>query len=159
MLIIHRKMLKGRWLVIVLSLGLAGPVHGEIYKHVDANGRVTYSNMPMKGATKLNLDPLSTVPAGRPKTSTPSPAGFPKVDNETQKKRDDTRRKILEDELATEEKSLADARKNLADGEQTRLGSERNYQKYLDRIQALKDEVSLHERNVNALKKELGNLK
>ena len=30
-----------------------------------------------------------------------------------------------------------------------------NYQKYLDRVQKLKDEVALHEKNVAALQKEL----
>ena len=34
-----------------------------IYKHVDESGRVTYSNKPMKGATVLELEPLTTVPA------------------------------------------------------------------------------------------------
>ena len=39
-----------------------------------------------------------------------------------------------------------------------RLGDERNYQKYLDRIQGLKDNVALHERNVDALRKEISKL-
>jgi hypothetical protein len=58
------------------------------------------------------------------------------VDNDTQKKRDDTRRKILEEELATEEKLLADATKGQS-----------------------REEIELHEKNVSALKKELANLK
>lgn len=119
-----------------LAILASAAAHGEIYKHVDANGRITYSNVPMKGATRLNLEPLTTVPAPRPRTTVLSPAGFPKVDGDTQKKRDDTRRKILEDELAAEEKLLADARKGNT-----------------------KDEVELHEKNVDALKKELANLK
>ncbi|MEW5944504.1 MAG: DUF4124 domain-containing protein [Pseudomonadota bacterium] len=139
------------------GLCLCGAAHAEIYKSVGPDGRVTYSNIPSKGATKLNLEPLTTVAPPKPKTATP--AGFPKVDGETQKKRDDTRRKILEDELAAEEKLLAEAKKNLAEGEEVRLGGERNYQKYLDRIQALKDEVTLHEKNVEALKKELAGVK
>ena len=89
----------------------------------------------MKGATKLNLEPLNTVPATRPRTSTPTPANFPKVDSDTQKKRDDTRRKILEEELAAEEKLLIEAKGKS------------------------KEEIELHEKNVSALKKELSNLK
>lgn len=140
---------------LLLAAGLlaSSAAHAEIYKSVDADGRVTYSNIPSKGAAKLNLEPLTTVAPPKPKTATP--ASFPRVDGETQKKRDDTRRKILEDELAAEEKLLAEAKKNLVDGEEVRLGGERNYQKYLDRIQALKDEVTLHEKNVEALRKEL----
>lgn len=136
MLIINRKIHVTPWLATALTAFIATAAHGEIYKQVDANGRVTYSNVPMKGATRLNLEPINTVPAGRPKTTVLSPAGFPKVDSDTQRKRDDTRRKILEDELSTEEKMLADARKSSS-----------------------KDETELHEKNVEALKKELANLK
>ena len=139
------------------GLCLCGAAHAEIYKSVGPDGRVTYSNIPSKGATRLNLEPLTTVPAPKPKAATP--ANFPKVDSETQKKRDDARRKILEDELAAEEKLLAEAKKNLAEGEATRLGDERNYQKYLDRVQALKDDVTRHEQNLEALKKELAGVK
>ena len=84
---------------------------------------------------------------------------MPNVDPATQKKRDESRRKILESELASEEQALVGARKALAEGEAVRYGDERNYQRYLDRIQGLKDRVAQHERNVAALKKELANLK
>lgn len=124
----------------------------EIYKYVDESGRITYSNIPKKGSKKLDLEPLPTIPGVKPQAS---PSSFPKVDSSTQKKRDDSRRKILEEELAAEEKQLADARKALAEGEGTRMGDERNYQKYLDRVQKLKDDVALHEKNVAALQKEL----
>ena len=33
----------------------------EIYKHVDADGRITYSNIKSKGATRLDIDPDSNV--------------------------------------------------------------------------------------------------
>jgi hypothetical protein len=32
-----------------------------IYKHVDDSGRVTYSNKPMKGASVVDLEPLTTI--------------------------------------------------------------------------------------------------
>jgi len=137
---------------VAFSLSLAA--HAEIYKQVDAEGHVTYSNVPTKGAAKLDLEPLSVIPATKPKAAG-TPAGFPKVDAETQKKRDDTRQKLLEDELAGEQKLLAEAQKALKDGEAVRLGDERNYQKYLDRIQKLKDDVTLHEKNIEALNREL----
>lgn len=146
-------------LLLICGLLLSHDALADIYKYVDENGRITYSNIPVRGGKKLNLEPLSTIPASRPRPAAAVPAGFPKVDGETQKKRDDTRRQILEDELAAEEKQLADARTALTEGEGLRLGSERNYQKYLDRIQGLKDNVTLHEKNVEALKKELAGLK
>lgn len=142
---------------VLLCLALPCAVaQAEIYKHVDEQGRVTYSNSPIKGAKKLELEPLSTVePPAAAKPKTPPPASFPKVDARTQQQRDAMRRKILEEELAAEEKLLAEARQNLTEGEAVRLGSEKNYQRYLDRIQGLKDNVALHEKNVAALRKEL----
>ena len=100
---------------------------------------------------------MSTVP-GRA-ANTPSPSGFPKVDGDTQKARDNDRRKILEQELATEQKSLDQAKKELAEQEAIRTGDERNYQRVLERLQPHKDKVALHERNIEALKKEIGNLR
>lgn len=146
-------------LLIFLSLFLSQAVYADIYKLVDENGRVTYSNTPLKGAKKLNLEPISTIAPPKPKPAAATPQNFPRVDNETQKKRDGTRRDILEQELATERKSLEEARKALAEGEATRLGDERNYQKYLDRVQGLKDSVALHEKNIDALNKELAGVK
>ncbi len=147
--------------LILLSAGLCFSAHAEIYKIIDANGKITYSNIPAKGAQRLNLEPISTIPANRPRSSTANntPANFPKVDSDTQKKRDDMRRKLLSDELAAEMKNLGEAKLALSDGENVRLGNERNYQKYLDRVQQLKDNVALHEKNIAALQKELSNLR
>lgn len=147
-------------LLIGLSLLLAFPAYAEIYKYVDENGRVTYSNLPMKGSKKVDLPELTTVPgrkAGAVQSATPS--DFPRVEGKTQRDRDDVRRKILEDELHTEEQALTAAQQALQEGESTRLGTERNYQKYLERVQTLKENVQLHEKNVAAIRKEISNLK
>lgn len=148
--------MKLRTILLVLAACNAAPATAEIYKYVDESGRITYTNIPKKGAKKLDLDPIS---AAKTRNST-GPADFPKVDNQTQKKRDDLRKQILQDELSGEEKALADAQKALGDGEKTRLGDETNNpQKYLDRIKKLKSNVSRHQNNITALKKELGQLK
>lgn len=143
--------------VLCLALPLSA-AHAEIYKHVDEQGRVTYSNVPIKGAQKVELDPITTVEPPAKAKAQPAP-NFPKVDARTQQQRDAMRRKILEEELAAEEKLLAEAKKNLVEGEAVRLGNEKNYQKYLDRIQGLKDNVALHEKNVEALRRELDSLR
>ncbi|MGH8750221.1 MAG: DUF4124 domain-containing protein [Burkholderiales bacterium] len=143
-------------LAIALLLGWT-PVVADIYKKVDEDGRVTYSNIPSKGAQKLNLEPLTTVPGYKPSGATPG--AFPRVDAETQKSRDGQRRQILESELEQENKQLEEAKKALAEAEAVRLGSERNYQRYLDRVQPFKDTVAVHEKNVEALQQELAGLK
>ena len=50
-----------------------------IYKFVDENGRVTYANSPIKGGTKLDLEPLTVIPgqAGAPAAQTPPPRAIP----------------------------------------------------------------------------------
>lgn len=87
------------------------------------------------------------------------PADFPRVAPETQRLRDETRRKILENELSVEAKSLADAKEKLAEQGGIRTGSERNYQKVIDRLQPYQESVDRHERNVMALQQELTRLK
>ena len=139
----------------------------DIYKCVDDNGHTTYTNDKPGSAKNCSLmtkdQPVSTAAQQTAKKSraatTPTPSSFPKVDGDTQKTRDNDRRKILETELETETKALAAAKKDLAEQEANRLGDEKNYQKYLDRVQKYKDAVSLHERNIEALNKEIAKLK
>lgn len=143
---------------------------GPIYKYVDDQGNVTYSNSPQPGAKIVVLDPAPP-PAPRNGEAAPSspatreapkkqaaPSNFPRVDSDTQRKRDLSRRNILEEELRNEQKALDDAKKALEEGKATRLGNERNYQKYLDRVQGLKDTLETHQKNVEAIRKELSNL-
>lgn len=153
---------------VLLLLGAAlapALAWADIYKCVSDSGHVTYSNVQQKGCQKMNLEPLSTIPPPKPAarsaaTGAAQPApGFPKVEPDAQKKRDSDRRRILEEELATEEKQLDQAKQALAEQEAVRLGDERNYQRVLDRLQPFKDKVALHERNIDALKRELSNLK
>jgi hypothetical protein len=143
--------MKPRYLFILLCASHFGWAQAEIYKHIDADGHVTYSSVPMKGSKKLDLEPLSTT-SSRVRNSDASPSDFPRVDSNTQKSRDDTRRKILEDELAAEQKLLVEAYQRLKDGK----GISETPPK---KIKNLQEQVLLHEKNVDALKSELTNLK
>lgn len=139
-------------------------VHAEIYKSVDADGHVTYSSAPIKGGKKIILDPnLSSGSTERPRSAL-GPENFPKVDNRTQKGRDDTRRQILEEELAAEEKLLAEANQNLkVVSPEVYRGKDgktyRNVAKYDEKTKALNEQANLHQRNVEALKTELSRLR
>lgn len=133
-----------------------------LYKCVDEEGRVSYVDGKNKGSLKncklLSQDlPVSTI--SPPRAPAKAPGDFPRVDRQTQKGRDGERRRILEQELSTEQEHLEKARKELAEQEAVRLGDERNYQKVLDRLQPYKDKVALHERNIEAIKKELANIR
>jgi hypothetical protein len=152
--------------LLVLSCLIPTLAQAEIYKAVDEDGHVTYSSTPIKGGKKIILEPLPTmVPPARAR-STATPVDFPRVDGETQKGRDDTRRKILEDELAAEQKLLEEARQNLKEGEEkpevfrTKDGKIfRNVAKYDEKIKDLTGQVELHQKNVEALQTELSKLK
>ena len=139
----------------------------DVYKCVDDDGHVTYTNTkpsPKAKCAALSRDQrVSTVP-GRA-AATPSPPGFPRVDEDTQRARDNERRRILEQELATEQKNLEQAKKELAEQEGTVLPQERNVggtinlPRVHERLQPYKDKVALHERNIESLNKEIGNLR
>ena len=180
-----------------------------IYKFVDENGHVTYSNRPMKGAMVVELEPLTTIPG----TPGPAPRATPAVERadaprpdvaklevvkpdikpdskpvltatlavepQVQKRRDNDRRRILEDELTREEQSLSDVRDSLTAEQQnpalvaavrsaqqvqdpspTQMAEMRNnIEKASGRIRGLQATAAEHEKNIEALKKELGALK
>ena len=133
-------------------------VEGTTYKCYTASGAFSYFNVP--DASPHGPEPASRrVPASAGATAGPPPSsGFPRVDPATQRSRDDMRRKVLGDELATEERLLADARTAYGNGAPPPLPEEQsNADKYRQRIARLRQAVELHERNVEALRKELGN--
>lgn len=150
-----------RYLVLALLVALWAPaLRAEIYECIDASGNKRFTNIKSeaKGCKLLDIGPVNTVPAPKlPGKAAPAPANFPKVDAGTQKQRDSDRRRILEQELDNEQKLLGQAQKDLAEQESIRLGSERNYQRVLDRLEPYQKKVKLHENNIANLKKELGN--
>ena len=142
----------------------------EIYKTVDAEGHVTYSNVKLKGAKKLDLEPADTsfgTNSGSEgkrasQSKNPTPASFPKVDAGTQNQRDSKRKEILQSELDAEKKALDDAKKAYAEGEsnpevfKTKDGRTlRNVAKFEDKIKSLQADVEAHQRNIDLLQKEI----
>jgi hypothetical protein len=135
------------------------PVQETLYRCSTESGAFSYFNVPgISGEFRGSGSGNSGGGNNRKSTSTPSPPGFPKVDAETQKGRDDMRRKVLTDELAAEEKLLSEARTTYASGAPIPLPEEQaSAGRYRERIARLRQSVQLHERNIEALKKELGN--
>jgi hypothetical protein len=194
--------------LVVAAMSGAAWAQATIYKHVDESGRVTYTNKPMKGAVAMELDPLTTIPATpmgtlqhaalAPAVATPAKgvATVERVDRadkplahaqptlasiepQVQKRRDNDRRRILEDELSREEQSANDVRTSITQEQQnpTLVAAVRtmqqtaepsasqlvdmrnNIEKASGRIRGLQATVAEHEKNIEALKKELGALK
>lgn len=152
--------------LIALLLGLAALARAQnvaietLWNCKDANGRTHVTNQKEDTVGKecriVSQQRVTVAPAAKP--SVKSPAGFPKEtasDRVTSKaKQKDT----IERELTQEESMLVDARKKLADQEAVRSGNESNYAKVLERLKPYKDTVEVHEKNVEALKRELNNL-
>ncbi|WP_042888025.1 hypothetical protein [Cupriavidus necator] len=137
----------------------------DVYVCTGPNGVPEYRNGNAgKGCKKLNLPEVVTVPGGRVAAPSKSAAGtsntsFPRVDSATQKSRDSERRAVLTQELQAEEAKLQGLRAEYNNGQPERQGNERNYQKYLDRTAALRDDIARSEANAASLRRELGNLK
>jgi len=150
--------MKKAFLLLPLLLPFAATAN-TLYKCTDESGVVLYTNQKTtkKNCTVLSYQapPPAPTPAapnsgGKPRASaTPTPGDFPRVSGNEQKARDGDRRAILDKELANEQQNLENAKKALFDaGNQP-----------ADKLRPLRDTVALHERNIESLKKELGNLR
>ncbi|MEI8301820.1 MAG: DUF4124 domain-containing protein [Burkholderiales bacterium] len=94
-------------------------------------------------------------PASGSAPASAAPPGFPKVDTAAQRTLDGDRRRILEDELRKEEARLAELRTAFNNGEPERRGDERNYLKYLERVQRMREEIGRAESNLTSIRQEL----
>ncbi len=151
---------------LLLCLLLAVPAHAEIYKYVDENGHVTFTDVYKQGAKRIEMPgspaPLASGSGKSPKQRaafTPSPADFPRIDAGTQKRRDDIRRQVLQDEIAAERRNADEARRQLTLGERVQAGERASDSSYLNRVKRLRESLNQHEQNIASIQRELGNLK
>ncbi|MGH8691421.1 MAG: DUF4124 domain-containing protein [Burkholderiales bacterium] len=128
----------------------------EIYKCVDADGRKHYTNS-RKETAGMKCEPVTSqinvAPAQKAR-----PGNFPRESSAERASAKGRQREILRKELATEEQALSRAQQALAEQEAVRGGDERNYARVLERLQPYKDSVETHQKNIEALKREIANL-
>lgn len=131
-----------------------------IWSCKDQNGRILMTSQKEDTVGKecriVQQQRVTVVPAG--KASTKSPAGFPKESTADRQASKAKQRDTIEKELNQEQSMLADARKKLSEQEAIRSGDEKNYARVLERLKPYQDTVEVHEKNVEALKRELNNL-
>ena len=134
---------------------------GGVFKCVDRDGNITYGNVgDVKGCKKIDTDAANTVPAPKPAPgAAPAKSNTAARGDSAQRARDTDRKRILQEELANEEKKLAELKKEFNGGEPERRGDEKNFQRYQDRTDKLKADVSRGETNVESLRRELGSIR
>ncbi|MBP6057489.1 MAG: DUF4124 domain-containing protein [Nitrosomonas sp.] len=137
------------FIVLILSSSLSHAIAGtDIYKHVDKDGNITFTNRRINNAQKVSIASFSrnTVQSGSSSQSL-------RVKDTTQKERDTMRRQILEKELMTEEKLFSDTQSSLL-----QVGNHTESSLNQEKIVQLKNKLFSHQRNIAALKKELAKL-
>jgi hypothetical protein len=122
-----------------------------MYKHVDREGRVTYSNEPIPGGKRMDLDPLTTIQAPKIQPSAPPPAA--------------ARAETLAQELVAEREQLALARHALELEEQrpevvqaSEGGAAQATGRSDEKIRMLTEQVETRARRVESLERELAAL-
>jgi len=163
---------RGALACMLALVSACAAAQGVIYKCMPPGGSVEYTDikrgnyctaMDLPG-TVIAAPPRRAAPARAPAqagqpAAAPAPATFPRVDNAEQRARDADRRAILEDELKSEQQKLAELRFEYNNGAPERRGDERNYAKYQERTATLRDSVGRAEKNVEALKREIANIR
>lgn len=152
-------------LLLGVSSGHALGQTSEIYKCLGENGRSLYTSDKRdtegKKCEVVSRAVIVVPPVAAPKVAgkTPSPAGFPREDAATRASAKDRQREIIARELAQEEAILSRAKKDFAEQEAIRYADEKSEKRVLDRLRKYRENVELHEKNVQELRKELRNIK
>jgi hypothetical protein len=153
-----------RFLAPLLIGAVAVPAHAqvtEIFKCKSPDGHWTYTN-DRREAEKQKCEVVTRqvnvapTPKAQPR---PAPGAFPKESPQDQASAKARQREILERELAQEQAALAKAQQELIAQESVRSGNERNYARVEERLQPFKDSVETHQKNIEALRRELANLR
>ncbi|MCE4553250.1 hypothetical protein [Pelomonas cellulosilytica] len=153
------------WLMVLVA---GAQAQGTVYRcpgppvlYTDA---LSAKEASERGCRTIEGTPITVLQTAKPRAAGSAPAADgargaeSRVDAGQQRVRDDERRRVLQTELRAAEERLASAQKEFNNGQGERRGDERNYQKYLDRMAELKDNVARYEADVQALKREISKL-
>jgi septal ring factor EnvC (AmiA/AmiB activator) len=148
---------------------LAAAQATEIYKCVDSAGRPLYTSDKRDISDKkykkcalvsreINVVSGQKANTGKP-TASRELGRFPRETPAQAATAKGRQREILQKELVTEEGALAKAKQELSEQEQVRSGNEQNYARVEERLRPFKDNIETHEKNIEALRRELSNLR
>ena len=173
---LEQLLMKKSFSLFLFPLLLLGAGHGawaqQIYRCAGVGGGAPEYINNVKDAQVRNCKLVSggnvTVVQGTP---VPKAAAAPRVANSStspsprpeggaeQRARDSDSRLILESELKRAEARMAELQKEYNNGEPEKQGIEaRNYQRYLDRVNELKDSIARTQSDIAGLKREISRL-
>ena len=162
-----------RLITLGMALSMAATAQAQIYRcpsnEYTNDSRIAQSRgcKPLEGgnvtvihgATR-NYASASSAPAKTRSTSVSPPSVRPASVSSSaeQRARDADSRRLLQAELEKAQQKLAGQQQEYKNGQPDRLGNERNYQKYLDRVAEMKAEITRTENDIAGLKREIGRL-
>jgi hypothetical protein len=155
----------------ILACGAAFPVFGAadtpdasvMYRCPgnDYKNTITAKEAERLGCKKIEGAPVTIIQMTKPRPGGGVPAASAsgvRVDPVAQRARDSDARRILETELKTEEDKLAAMQKEFNNGQPERQGDEKNFQKYLDRVEEMRAAIARKQIDIAALQRELKKL-
>ena len=123
---------------------------------------ITEKEAKERGCRTIEGAPITIVapPKPRPQPATASgPRGEgERVDPKEQRARDSDARRVLEAELKREQAALAALQQEFNNGEPERKGDERNYQRYLDRVEEMRSAIARKQADIAAIQREMAKL-
>ena len=144
------------------ALSLCVPAHAQtdpdrVYRCPDNSYTNMLSVVHEKHCRPVDNANLSIVAPSAPphRAAPPHVASGAHVGDKQQSERDAEARQLLESELQAQQERLQEQLKAYAGGQPERLGNERNYQAYLDRVAQMKKGIDLTQANIDALQRQL----
>ena len=169
-----------RWMILILSLLGATTVHTKSVYRCPGPPPLYTDNLSEEEARKLQCDELSHIPLTVPQPqhraqsskdphiskgtqeslSRPAEANNAniRIPSAEQKARDKDAKRILQEELKREEALLQTLDQEFNGGQPERQANEQNYQRYLDRVAQMKDNITRKKADIEAIRRELAKL-
>jgi hypothetical protein len=147
--------------LLLCAVGAVWADGGTVYRcpgpPVLYTDQITAVQAKERGCRTIEGAPITIVSPPKPRPVA-GRAAEGKVEPGEQRTRDSDARKILEAELKRAQAKLADLQKEFNNGAPERQGGERNYQKYVDRVEEMKAAIERAQSDVEALTRELAKL-
>jgi hypothetical protein len=148
------------------ALGAESPDSSVMYRCPgnDYKNTITAKEAERLGCKRIEGAPVTIIQMTKPRAggSVPAASGGTgsgvRVDPIAQRARDSDARRILEGELKNEEEKLSVMQKEFNNGQPERQGDEKNFQKYLDRVNDLRAAIARKQTDIAALQREIKKL-